>query len=249
MISELIDNGNLSVSDGRRMLLFCVNPGPAFVIGTVGSVMLSSRKAGVILYASMVLSAAFIGILTRFFTKDEVATVKIKKEVNLSIVSESVTAATNTVIMLCGWVLLFSCVNSLIKELPFKDNTVVWFSILNEVTSGSAAALKAFPISVQALVMGWAGLSVHCQLLPFIKKTEIKGIHYLLSRIVHGGLATAIATVLFKIFPCEVQVFASASQILPQAFSVSAPAAVAMLCLCSFLILDILPNKNRMKRI
>lgn len=46
---------------GAKSLSFCINAGPAFVIGTVGSEMLGSVKAGVLLYISTV-SASFLPV-------------------------------------------------------------------------------------------------------------------------------------------------------------------------------------------
>ncbi len=243
MTAQLTENGSITEKQGRRMMFFCVNAGPAFVIGTVGSVLLSSKRAGIILYASMVLSALAVGFILRFFSDEEITNSKTKADFKPNVITESVTSGTNAILAMCAWVLIFSCVNSLVKTLPLKENTFIWLSILTEVTGGCASAANNFPVSVQALVMGWAGLSVHCQIAPFIKATKLKISHFFLSRLIHGGVATAIATGLFKIFPCEVSVFSSSSQILPQAYSVSVPAAVAMLFLCSFLILDILPSK------
>ncbi len=244
MTAELINNGSISEKQGRQMMLFCVNAGPAFVIGTVGSVLLSSRKAGLILYASMVISAVFIGVFMRFFTDEESVPPRRSREFNPSVITESIAAGTNSMLIMCAWVLVFSCVNSLIGTLPLRENTLIWLNILTEVTSGCSAASAVFPVSAQALVIGWAGLSVHCQIFSFVRVTKLKIRRFFLSRLAHGGLATMTAMILFRIFPCEVSVFASDSDILPQVFSVSAPAAVAMLCLASFLILDILPRKS-----
>ncbi len=243
MTAQLTEEGSITERQGRRMMLFCVNAGPAFVMGTVGTVMLSSKRAGVILYISMVLSAVFMGVVLRFFDGETEQKSRVKTDFNPSIISESMTAGTNAMLSMCAWVIAFSCINSLIKNLPLRGNSAVWINILTEVTSGCAAAVSVFPVSVQTLVMGWAGLSVHCQIYGFVKKTRLKMSHFFLSRLIHGGLATTLASVMFKLFPCEVSVFSSASQILPRAFSVSAPAAAAMLCLASFLILDILPAK------
>lgn len=44
-----ISDGRISQSDAQRMTLFCVNAGPAFVIGGVGAGMLGSVRAGVII--------------------------------------------------------------------------------------------------------------------------------------------------------------------------------------------------------
>lgn len=238
MTAQLLESGKITRSQGKRMILFCVNAGPAFVIGTVGAVMFSSRRAGVILYLSMLISSVFIGVFLRFFDSEKLDLKRAETAFDPSIASQSVMQGTNSILMMCGWILIFSCINVFIKKLPLNENTLVWLNIITEVTSGCAAASKVFPVSVQALVMGWAGLSVHCQLFPFVKVTGLKLTHFFLSRLVHGGFATAVAVVLFKFFPCEVSVFSVNADVLPAAFSVSAPAAAAMLILCAFLIID-----------
>lgn len=238
MTAQLLENGSITQSQARRLMLFCVNAGPAFVIGTVGTVMLASRKAGLILYLASVIASVFMGIFLRCFDCEKIITRKDKTEFNTGVISQSVMYGTDSMLMMCGWILIFSCINAYIKKLPFNEMTLVGINMITEVTSGCASAVGIFPVSIQALVIGWGGLSVHCQLLPYVKATGLRLSHFLLSQIIHGSLATALATLLFRIFPCEVSVFSSQSEILPVAFSVSAPAAAAMLVLCAFMILD-----------
>lgn len=238
MTAHLLEGEKITRSQGKRMMLFCVNAGPAFVIGTVGAVMFSSRRAGIILYLSMLISSLFIGVFLRFFDSEKLDLKRAEIVFDPSVASQSIMQGTNSILMMCGWILIFSCINVFIKKLPLNENTLVWLNMITEVTSGCSAASKMFPVSVQALVMGWAGLSVHCQLFPFVKATGLRLTHFFLSRLVHGGLATAVAVVLFRFFPCEVSVFSANADVLPAAFSVSAPAAAAMLILCAFLIID-----------
>lgn len=158
MTAQLLESGKITMSQGKRMMLFCINAGPAFVIGTVGAVMLSSRRAGIILYLSMLISSLFIGIFLRFFDSEKVDLKRTQISFDPSVASQSVMQGTNSMLMMCGWILIFSCINVFIKKLPLNENTIVWLNMLTEVTSGCAAASKVFPVSVQALVMGWAGL-------------------------------------------------------------------------------------------
>ncbi len=238
MTAQLLEKGKITLRQSRRMMLFCINAGPAFVIGTVGSTMLLSRKAGVILYISLIVSAMFIGIIMRFISEGEFDIRQEKSDFNPSVMSECVLHSTNSMLTMCGWIMLFSCINAYISKLPFNESTLVWINIITEVTTGCASASESFPVSVQALVMGWAGLSVHCQIMPFVKATGLKITHFFLSRIIHGSLATAIAMILFRLFPCETSVFSARPEILPAAFSVSAPAAAAMLVLSVFVIME-----------
>ena len=66
MTAALFSDGRISQSDAQRMTLFCVNAGPAFVIGGVGAGMLGSVRAGVIIFVSLTLASLALGVLTRF---------------------------------------------------------------------------------------------------------------------------------------------------------------------------------------
>ena len=249
MIAQLIEEGSITAGQGRRMLAFCVNAGPAFVIGTVGTVLLSSPRAGIILYASLVISALITGIFLRFFDseKNEIS-VRSEGRLNTDAVSQSVFNATNSMLMLCAWILLFSCINALVRCLPLSEKALLWLNIITEVTGGCARSVRAFPLCVTALVLGWSGVSVHCQLLPFIRQTGMSYLRFCLSRLIHGGVAACIAEILFNVFPCEVSVFSTASGVIPSAVSVSAPAAVAMLALSAFIITESkIPHLQRLK--
>lgn len=239
MIAQLIEDGSVTREEGRRMLVFCVNAGPAFVIGTVGTVMLSSPRAGFILYASLVLSSLLMGAFLRLFGKKKTGEKAVgAKDFSPDVISQSVLSATNSMLMLCAWILLFSCVNALVHSLHLSQNTLMWIRIATEVTGGCAQTTAAFPLCVTALTLGWSGFSVHCQLYPFIRQTGLRYSYFCLSRLIHGGLATAVAQLLFRIFPCQVSVFSNLTQVTPSLFSVSVPAAAAMLVLSAFIIIE-----------
>ena len=239
MISQLLEDSSITEAQGRRMLAFCVNAGPAFVVGTVGTVMLSSARAGIILYASLVITSLLMGFCMRFFCEKAQSRENTdKKSFSAEVVSQSVFSATNSMLMLCAWILLFSCANALVRCLPLSDNALLWISVITEVTGGCVQSTKAFPLCVTALVLGWSGLSVHCQLFPYIKKTGMKYSYFCLSRLIHGGVATMLAQLFLKVFPCEVSVFSATGDVMPSAFSVSAPAAAAMLALSAFMITE-----------
>lgn len=239
MTAQLLENGEISTAQSKRMMLFCVNAGPAFVIGTVGTVIFSSSKAGTILYVSLVASAFVMGIVSRFFDSGSIEIRQKNITFDSKVISKSVSEAVNATLGLCAWILIFSCVMPLAEGLPIKKELTVWIKILAEVTGGCLASASVFPLSIQALIMGWAGFSVHCQIVSYIKATGVRYLHFLLSRLIHGALAATLADFLFRIFPCETDVFATSSQIMPKMYSVSVPAAVSMILLAVLLITDL----------
>lgn len=240
MTAQLFENGEINARQGRRMMIFCVNAGPAFVIGTVGAVMLSSRRAGAILFASMTLASLIAGITTRFLDSGKVEKCEEKIiEFNSGTITESVNCSVQAILNVCAWIILFSGLNEFIIRLPLSELTIVWFRMITEVTGGCLAASSKFPTCIIALVLGWSGLAVHCQLLPYMKVLGMRLSHLWVSRIVIGGLSTVIAYLLFRLFPCEVNVFSSVSRVMPEPYSVSAPVAAAMMVLSALMLTDI----------
>lgn len=58
MTAALFEQGRISQADAQRMTLFCVNAGPAFVIGGVGAGMLGSARAGAVIFSSLTLASS-----------------------------------------------------------------------------------------------------------------------------------------------------------------------------------------------
>lgn len=245
MTSEYVKSQRLGRAQGRRMMLFCINAGPAFVINTVGEFMLGSKKAGTILLVSLFISSFCAGVVLRFFTKDEKTVCKKNTELPQSnAFVSSVSDALKTMLSICGWVVVFCAIIEVFNSLPLNEELKLWLGILCEVTSGCSSAAKNFPIPITAFVLSWSGLAVHAQIMPFLNEVGLKYTVFASFRALCAGFTAAVCAVLLKIFPCESSVFSNVSQVTPVAFSVSAPAAAAMLITCALVILDLAPTKK-----
>ena len=248
MISQLYESGALSQSQAKRMVRFCVNSGPAFVIGAVGASMLSDKKCGVILFVSQTAAALIIGFLSRFGEKEKLQiTDNVHKYVNPSAFTESVTCSTDAMLNICAWILLFSSLMPFLLKLTKINSAFSILVVLSEVTGGCSYAANHLPLFFLAPVLCWSGFAVHMQLLPYLKKIGVSLPNFWLSRIANCALSLPIAFLLFKLFPCEAQVFSSFSEITVKPYSVSVPASVAMLVLGAFTIMDI--NLARDKKV
>lgn len=238
LTAQLYGNGEITQKQGRRMLFFCVNAGPAFVVGTVGAAMLGSRKAGVILFISLTLSSLLIGFFSRFADKNAKEIPPSPVHFNPSVLPESVNSSVNAMLSVCACILLFSGLNAYLIRLPVSPSVGNVLSMLSEVTGGCLKSAGTFPAFVCAFVIGWSGFAVHCQLLPYLNILKMKYSVFLLSRLLSGTVAAVIAFVLFKAFPCEISVFSSASAVTVKPYSVSVPASAAMLLLAAIMIID-----------
>ena len=56
-------------------------------------------------------------------------------------------------------------------------------------------------LSMAAFMLGWAGLSVHCQVLSFIGGSGLSVRTYLVGKLMHGGLSALFVALLARVVP------------------------------------------------
>ena len=64
---ELVEQGAITREEGKKMLRFCVNGGPAFIISAVGAGLMGDIRYGVMLYAAHIAAAVLIGLFGRLW--------------------------------------------------------------------------------------------------------------------------------------------------------------------------------------
>ena len=65
-VIELYKSGQCTKTEAERLLAFCNNSGPAFILGVVGTGILGSSSAGLVLYFAHLAASVLVGILFRF---------------------------------------------------------------------------------------------------------------------------------------------------------------------------------------
>ncbi len=196
--ADLRREGRVSRQEAERLLAFCNNSGPAFIIGTAGGVFHSPR-AGLLLYLTHVLAAVTVGVL---FRPREDAPMPKKQPAPAQAVplgralTGAMSAALASTATVCGYVVLFSSLLGLLKPVlslpPMAGALVLGFL---ELGSGVAAmagqAAAPIPLAVTALLLGWGGLSVHCQTMGVLAGTDIRCARHLAGRALCGMFAAA----------------------------------------------------------
>ena len=242
MTAALLSDGSISRSNAQRMTLFCVNAGPAFVIGGVGAGMLGSVRAGVLIFASLTLASLTLGILTRFVPHGdtgEYAAPTVSGSPLSRALTEAVADGTKNIISICAWIVMFACAAQYIPLLRLPDWAGLLLSCTLEVTGGCASAVGVFNIPAIAAVLGWGGVSVHCQIMRHIKTCGTPLPYFFCARLVCAALAALFCEGLLRLFPCPVSTVSLGSVGTVQMFSFSAPAAFAMLLSGAMLILEL----------
>ncbi len=246
-IAALYENGAVSEKQAARMLCFCVNAGPAFVISAVGVGFLKSAQAGVILFASQLLASMILSVLCGITAKYETAVPKLKPQQSKNAANALVASAADAaraMINMCCFVVLFAALLNLMRIWVKEPHAAAALSAVMEVTGGcSDLARLGVPLWVFSFAIGWGGICVHFQIISSVANIKIKLSRFVLFRLLHGVFAALITAELIKIFPLDAEVFSSTSKALTADFSGTIPGAVALIALCAALIFSIPSEK------
>lgn len=212
MSSELYSRGVISAQQYRRMLCFCVNPGPAFVISAVGLTMLGSEKAGVLIFMSLVLSSLIIGVVSRFFSVENESCSNNGTNIKMAdtkgtLIEKAVVKSSKSILMISAWVVAFSCLTELAANLGIPDGMKTFFICTAEMTKGSMIAAQSFPIPIVAAVIGFSGICGHFQLMGALNRAGLKYKYFLVGRIANSGLSAVICSLLLRAFPVARETF------------------------------------------
>ena len=230
MTAQLYAQGRLTDDEAERMSLFCVCAGPAFVVGTVGASMLGSRACGRILFTSLTLSALAVGLLLRFAAEDggSRAAAPVRPERLAHSLCAAVADAGEAMLSVCAWVLLFSGVCAVTARLP--DAAALPFRCLLEAANGCrAAAESGLPLPVFAAILGFGGLAVQCQVLPYATSVGARLSRFWAFRAVAAALSACFCIALLRVFPQAQPVLLVRGGAVLRPVSASAPASAALL--------------------
>lgn len=246
---ELYKNSYITKTEAERLLAFCNNSGPLFILCSVGVAMYSNIKYGIILYVCHIIASVITGVIFRFYKHNDYMSPKTimtsdKRSVG-TIFSISLNNAITNMLTVCGAVVFFSVISRiLVSHLPLNNTLYALTMSLLEFVSGTKA-ISALGIDMgtklvlTAFVVGFAGLSVHLQVLSSVAKYELSLLPYVLGKLVHGLLSALFMVIYIKINPITVSVFSSSME---KSFAISASytAVVAMLFVIMILSLRLI---------
>lgn len=250
-VMQLIEAGDIDEEEGRRLLCYCVNAGPAFVIGGVGVGMLGSVKAGVLLLIAHI----SVSLLMALFFRQAPASSRRFRSPTLTVstaVVNSIHDAAASLIGMCGFVLCASCVVSLADAMGAATVKATWLrTLLTGFLEVSTGCMEAAGTGVHApfflgLTLGFGGLSVCGQVASRTAACGLVDRRFFMARLLHGLLGGCLSLLLFWWFPPQDLAAPAMAQ-----WSVAATSpvlglcgTVAMLVMC-VLFLTTLPHTNK----
>ena len=178
----LVQRGEIKREEGKRLLGFCNNSGPAFLLGAAGAGVFGSAKAGILLYISHVLAALTAGFLFSCGRRGSGFERPSPLPPRSGALPAAVLAAVRNMLNVCGFVVAFGVVTGVLTAVGLLPALALDLSRLTglEVSAcralltgffelgggvGAMRGLAATPanLAVCAAIVGWGGLSVHLQ--------------------------------------------------------------------------------------
>lgn len=191
----------ISDEEALRLAPLCNCAGPAFLIGTVASV-LGSPGIGVLLWGIQFFSGALICLL---FKPKECRSVNVLPMRRTSVgffaalpqaIEQSALAMLRLTGAVCFFQALFCCAASVTQDLRLTPTTEALLSGTLELTAGiqalrAAALPAAFPLA--AALVSWGGFCVHLQAAAALGRAGLPMGPYLLRKLLQAVLAALLA--------------------------------------------------------
>ena len=229
-------NNVCSKEECERILSFTNNSGPLFIVGTVGISIFGSSTIGFLLLITHILSSLTVGFIFRFWKKDALATHEkhtlnnpSQNSIGLSnlgeVLSSSISSSISTILVIGGFVVLFSVIISILNasnliSILVKAFTPL-FNILNispsfiapiitglfEITNGIATIanvnIKQISINIvlASFLLGLGGISIFFQVFSITSKSDLSIKPYIYGKFLHGIFAAIYTFSFIKLFP------------------------------------------------
>lgn len=233
IVTKLRENNTCSKEECERLLAFTNNSGPLFIVGTVGISLIGDTTIGIILLIVHILASITVGFLFRFWKAKKI----LNRDYNVSytptnvtfsnlgeVLGKSITNSINTIVMIGGFVVLFSVIISILENsnvlhvvgfllYPILDLFNMPHEFANDILSGfieltnglktiSTIPIKEYThtIIVSSLLLGFGGISILLQVFSIISKTDISIKPYIIGKILHAVFSAIYIFIFFNFF-------------------------------------------------
>lgn len=230
------ENNICSKEECERLLSFTNNSGPLFIIGTAGISMFGNSTIGFLLLITHLLASITVGIIFRFWKHNvkysstgNNSYVTPKDNISLSnlggIIGNSISSSINTILLIGGFVVLFSVIISILQTSQlldvFSDCLKPLFNLLHipdefsngfvsgilELTNGLNMIcnihIKKLSINIilASFLLGLGGISILLQVWSVIAKTDLSIKPYILGKLLHACFSAFYTFMFLYSFP------------------------------------------------
>lgn len=222
---QLYQQGQCSKVEAERLLAFCNNSGPAFILGVVGAGIFGDSRVGLLLYLTHAAASLLVGLLFRFHGGDGRRAGPVRRAKPIETVTlpaaftGAVSRALQSTLNICAFVVFFAVVLQLLTACGVLGAVARLLALLGfqqewarrlvagllELSSGVSSLAGGGGVvgraSMAAFMLGWAGLSVHCQVLSFLVDSGLSARTYLTGKLCHGLIAAGLTWLLARVIP------------------------------------------------
>ena len=255
--ASLYSRGDITRAECEHLLSYCNYPSAPFMIFAVGEGMFGSKRIGLFLYCTVLLSGLICGALMRPKEKKARVTrvcdaISVKSSA-FSIFASSVVSAAYSVISVCAFVTFFTCIvgtfsSTVAADLPAPLRALI-FSFF-ELTSGCAACASIseprLSVILAAAAGGWSGLSVFLQIYS-LTRTEGDALSlapYVRAKAISALFCASLAAIATHFFPLLTEGISTAEDAFSAAFAYPASftsgvniifVPASLICFCKLL--------------
>lgn len=243
LIENAYQKGNISKKNSELMLCYCLNSTPAFIVSSVGVGILSDIRFGFVLFFSNLLSSLIIMIMViPFKEKNKLIENKVEQKTFCEAFVKSTYDATNTMLTICGFIVLFSSVIEILQEIIGRSKHFIIYFL--ELTNGIVLADGS--IYFIAFLIGFSCICVHFQVLAVCKTLKPGYILLFIFRVIHGLLMMFISKIIVKLFDISVVTSHNYSDKIYKFSEVSVLFGIAFITLSIFFIISVSKENNKM---
>jgi sporulation integral membrane protein YlbJ len=216
--ADLYENGLLTKKEAQRLLAFCNNSGPLFIVGAVGTGFFNSPRLGVILLVCHLLASISVGIVYGLISrlkgtdreKTKVAKVELKVNINVHMLTDAILDSMKVLLQISGTIIffavliqtletagIFTAVGSMLASGQpdvLTEGSKAFVAGSLEITYGlyllsTSAGIPLFlKVLLAAFLCGFGGFSVHTQVTGLCPG-DLKLKEYFWGKLVHGVFA------------------------------------------------------------
>lgn len=245
--ARLREKKQITKIEAERLVAFSNASSPLFLFGAIAVGFFHNTKIGVFIAICHYLSNILVGIFMRFYQYEKQPYKQRKNSLNVNqliiqslkkmhrtrisdertfgdIVGDAVLSSVQTLLMIGGFIILFSVLTTLLQLLGFFKIIILLFTPiltifhiptetvyvllpgLFEITIGANAISSSSTLSLQmqlalvSFILGFNGFSIHAQVASILAKTDINFAPYFFSRVLHATLASLLTFIIFPFF-------------------------------------------------
>jgi len=229
VVRALYMDHKLTKEEAELTLCFSNNCGPLFIVGTIGTAMLSCTSIGYFLFFIHLLSALIMSLLT---TRNHTLSPSRNRilppsDTNPSfsyIFNQGIINAMDTIVYMGGYIIFFSVIIALFTQTPlattlinftFSSSTVgsLFTGVLSgffELSNGSHILSLVTPFSVYTIaliagVISFGGLCVYFQTLYVLEDSHLSTKTYLLSKCLQSLLSFSLTLLIYPFYTLYTQ--------------------------------------------